>query len=61
MSQIQYFNYFSSKTTRLIETKLHVEPLWNGGMKVFHMTKMANVPIYGKNPLKIFLRGLKGR
>ena len=25
---------FSSKIARLIETRLHVEPLWNGGMKV---------------------------
>ena len=26
---------FSSKTAGLIETKLHVEPLWDGGMKVW--------------------------
>ena len=26
----------SSKTAGLIETKLHVEPLWYGAMKVVH-------------------------
>ena len=33
--------------------------LWNGGIDVYinhvvHMTKMAAMPIYGKNPSKIF-------
>ena len=33
--------------------------LWNGGINVYinylvHMTKMAVMPIYGKNPSKIF-------
>ena len=33
--------------------------LWNGGINVYinylvHMTKMAAMPIYGKNPSKIF-------
>ena len=45
---------FSYKTAGLIETKLHVEPLLNGGMKVCpwdlgHMIKMGTMPIYGKN------------
>ena len=40
------FNFFSPKTAGLIETKLHVELLWDGGMKVCawvlgHMIKMA--------------------
>ena len=34
--------------------KFYVEPPWEGGKKVFinglgHMTKMAAMPIYGKN------------
>ena len=39
--------------------KFYVEPPWEGGTKVYingpgHMTKMAAMPIYGKNPSKIF-------
>ena len=39
---------------RPIEAKFHVEPPWDGGMKVCsnslgHMTSMAAMPIYGKN------------
>ena len=41
------------------ETKLHIEPLWDGGTKVCfngpgHMVKMVVLPIYGKNPSKNF-------
>ena len=48
------FLNFSSITTRPIEAKFHVEPPWNGGTKAFsngpgHMTKVAAMPIYGKN------------
>ena len=37
-----------------IKAKFYVEPPWEGGMKVCingpgHMTKMAAMPIYGKN------------
>ena len=37
-----------------IEAKFHVEPHWDRGTKVCsngtgHMTKMAAMPIYGKN------------
>ena len=47
-------NVFSSETAWPIKAKLYVEPLWEGGMKVYiigqgHMTKMAAMPIYGKN------------
>ena len=47
-------NFFSSITTRPFEAKFHVEPPWNGGTKACsngpgHMTKMAVMPIYGKN------------
>ena len=46
-------NFFPSITTRQNEAKFHVEPPWDGGMKVYsnglgHMTKMAAMPIYGK-------------
>ena len=44
------FNFFS-KTGGLTETKLQVEPLWDGVMEVCawvlgHMTKMAAILIY---------------
>ena len=49
-----FSNIFSSETTGPIEAKFHVEPPWEGGTKVCsngpgHMTKMAAMPIYGKN------------
>ena len=50
---------FFSKTAGPIEAKFHWEPPWVRGAKVClghlgHMTKMAAMPIYGKNPSKIF-------
>ena len=50
----QCLNIFSSETTWPIKAKLYVEPPWEGGTKVCingpgHMTKMAAMPIYGKN------------
>ena len=50
----QCLNIFSSETALPIKAKLYVEPPWEGGMKVYingpgHMTKMAAMPIYGKN------------
>ena len=52
-------NIFSSETTGPIEAKFHMEPPWDGGTKVCsngpgHMTKMAAMPIYGKNLKKNF-------
>ena len=52
-------NIFSSETARPIKAKLHVEHPEEGGTKVIiigpgHMTKMAAMPIYGKNHKKIF-------
>ena len=54
-----------SETARPIKAKFYVEPRWEGGMKVYingpgHMTKMAAMPIYGKNPSKIFFFGTGG-
>ena len=45
---------FSSETAWPIKAKFYVEPPWEGGTKVYiycpgHMTKMAALPIYGKN------------
>ena len=47
-------NIISSETTGPIKAKFYVEPPWEGGTKVYmngpgHMTKMAAMPIYGKN------------
>ena len=49
-----FSNFFSLETARQIEAKFHVEPRWDGRMKVYsngpgHMTNMAAIPIYGKN------------
>ena len=49
-----FSNIFSSETTGLIEAKFHMELPWDGGTEVYsngtgHMTKMAAMPIYGKN------------
>ena len=49
-----FSNIFSSETSGPIEAKIHMEPPWDRGTKVCsngpgHMTKMAHVPIYGKN------------
>ena len=49
-----FSNVFSSETAWPIKTKFYMEPPWEGGTKVCingpgHMTKMAAMPIYGKN------------
>ena len=50
---------FSSETTGPISIKFHMQPLDRGGKKVYifrpgHITKMAVMPIYGKNLKKFF-------
>ena len=50
----QCLNIFSSETALPIKAKFYVESPWEGGTKVYingpgHMTKMAAMPIYGKN------------
>ena len=47
-------NVFSSETAWPIKAKFYVEPPKEGGTKVYingpgHMTKMAAMPMYGKN------------
>ena len=59
-------NIFSSETTGPIKVKFHVEFLWDGGRKVCsnspgHKTKMATMPIYGKNLKKSSSPEPKGR
>ena len=49
-----FSNVFSSETAWRIKANFYVEPPWEGGTKVYingpgHMTKMAAMPIYGKN------------
>ena len=54
-----YSKIFFSETTWPIKAKFYSKHLWEGGVNVFinnpgHMIKMAAMPIYGKNPSKIF-------
>ena len=54
VSPSTFSNIFSSETAWPIKAKFYVEPPWEGGTKVYingpgHMTKMAAMPIYGKN------------
>ena len=56
-----FSNVFSSETAWPIKAKFYVEPPWEGGTKVYingpgHMTKMAAMPIYGKNFKKNLLQ-----
>ena len=49
-----YFQTFFSETTWPINAKFHMNPPWEVRKKVYvngtgHMTKMAAMPIYGKN------------
>ena len=53
VSPFTFSNVFS-ETAWPIKAKFYVEPPWEGGTKVYingpgHMTKMAAMPIYGKN------------
>ena len=49
-----FSNFFSLETARPIEAKFHVDPPWDGGMKVCSngsgpLPKMAAMPIHGEN------------
>ena len=51
---------FFSETTEPISLKFHMQPSSKGGKKVYifgpgHMTKMAALPVYGKNLKKNLL------
>ena len=59
-----FSNIFSSETAWPIKAKFYVEHPWEGGTKVYingpgHMTKMAAMPIYGKNLKKFLLQNQK--
>ena len=48
-----FLNFFFLEISKPIETKFHVEPPWDGGIKVYsnglcHMTNIAAMPIYGE-------------
>ena len=65
-SDSTFSNFFSSKTSRPIEAIFHVEPSWDGRMKVntnglCHMTKMAAMPIHAKKVSKSSSLETKGR
>ena len=54
LSDSTFSNFFSLETAGPIEANFHMDPPWDGGMNVCsndpgHMTKMATMPIYGKN------------
>ena len=56
-----FSNIFSSETAWPIKAKFYVESPWEGGTKVCingpgHMTKMAAMPIYGKNLKNLLLQ-----
>ena len=55
-----FANFFSLETAKPIKAKFHVEPPWDGEIKVCsngsgHMTNMAVMPIYNKNLTKFLL------
>ena len=59
-----FSNVFSSEIAWPIIAKLYVEHSWQRGKKVYingsgHMTKMAAMPIYGKNLKNLLLQNQK--
>ena len=57
-------NIVSSETTWPIELKFHMKTPYDRLAKIYtnctgHLTKMATIPIYGKNPLNILFSGTK--
>ena len=60
-----HLNIVSSETTWPFELKFHMKTPFDIGLaKIYtncngHMTKMATISIYGKNPLNIFFSGTK--
>ena len=61
----KYSKIFFSQTTEPIKAKIYRKHLWEGIINVFinntgHMTKIAAMPIYGKNPSKFFFSGITG-
>ena len=53
-SDSKFSNFFSLEIAKPIEAKFHMEPPWDGMMKVntnglCHMTKVAAMSIYGES------------
>ena len=60
------FSNISSETTGPTKVKFHMEPSWDGGTKVCligpgHVSKMAAMPIYGKDLKKFSSPEPKGQ
>ena len=60
----QHFQTSSPQKPLGESVKFHMEPPWDVGMKVCstgpgHMTKMATMPIYGKNIKNLLLQNQK--
>ena len=56
--------FFFLETNRPVELKFHMGAPYDRLAKIYtncsgHMTKMATMPIYGRNPLNIFFSGTK--
>ena len=52
--RFQHLNLFTSEIVELLRNKFHMKAYGGMGMKIHtnelgHMTKMATMPIYGKN------------
>ena len=65
-SDSTFSNFFFLETAWPIETKFYMEPPWDGRMKVYttgptHLTKMAIMPIYGKDLKKSSSTELNGQ
>ena len=61
-SPINRLKHIFSEIIRRIELKFHMKTPYNKLAKIYtncfgHMTRMADMPIYGKNPLKVFYSG----
>ena len=57
--QYVYYHNIQTSSPLRIKAKFYVKHLWIGGINVYinylvHMTKMAAMPIYSKNPSKVF-------
>ena len=57
-------NIVPSETTWQFELKFHMMTSYVRLAKIYtnctgHMTKMATMPIYGKNPVNVFFPGIK--
>ena len=57
-------NIVSSEITMSFELKFHMKTPYDRLAKIYtnctgHMTKMATMPIYGKNPVNVFFSGTK--